>query len=175
MQMSKTVNGIKIGSNGAAEKTSYSNEKLPVMSRAADVVETITSPDDSLSEKQAACYDWVADFPYMLRDYPIGDYYNSGKWHCYDAHYADNILNSSGTLAQPGAECVGEAAALGYLFTELNFGTVYLEHSDVHGWIEVNGLLWDPLNHEAKKDSKNWLCITPTEYERPTSYHWVEI
>ena len=145
------------------------------MVRAADVVESICNPDDSLSAKQTACYDWVANYPYMLRDYPIGDYYDSGKWSCYDAHYADNILNSSGSLSQPGAECVGEAAALGYLFTELNFGTVYLEHSDVHGWIEVNGLLWDPLNEEANKDGQNWLAITPSAYGRPTNYHWVEI
>ncbi|MCR5214441.1 MAG: hypothetical protein K6E10_08475 [Eubacterium sp.] len=175
MQAGVKVNGINLDSSGVAENTSYSAEKIPVMIRANEVVKSICNPDDSLESKQNACYTWVAEFPYMLRDYPIGTYYNSGKWSCYDAHYADNILNSKGELEQPGAECVGEAAALAYLFNELNFGTVYLDHSDVHGWVEVNDRFWDPLNQESKKNGKNWLNIAPSEYEMSSGYHWVEI
>ena len=175
MQTNTKVNCINLDASGAAEVTTYAAEKIPVMIRANEVVKSICNPDDSLASKQAACYSWVAAYPYMLRDYPIGDYYNSGTWACYDAHYADNILNSKGQFAQPGAECTGEAAALAYLFNELNFGTVYLDHSEVHGWVEVNGRFWDPLNQESKKNGKNWLNIAPSEYEMSTGYHYVEI
>ncbi len=175
MQAGTTVNGIYLEEGGTAEITSYAEEKIPVMIRAKEVVKSICNPDDSLAYKQSACYTWVAAYPYMLRDYPIGSYYNKGYWSCYDAHYADNILNSKGELEQPGAECVGEAAALAYLFNELNFGTVYLDHSDVHGWVEVNGRFWDPLNQESGKNGQNWLNISPAEYEMSSGYHWSEI
>ena len=171
MQSNTTVNCIALDASGAAENTAYANEKIPVMIKAKEVVDSICKPTDSLAYKQQMCYEWVAKWPYLLKDYPIGDYYNSGRWASYDAHYAANILLSD----QPGAECVGEAAALAYLFNELNFGTVYLDHSDVHGWVEVNGRFWDPLNQEARKGGKNWLNIAPSEYEMSSGYHWVEI
>ena len=166
-----TVNCIWVDGSGAAENTGYANEKIPVMIRAREVVNSICSSGDSLATKQTKCYNWVAAFPYLLKDYPIGKYYNSGYWSCYSAHYAANILISD----QPGAECVGEAAALAYLFAELDFGTVYLDHSDVHGWVEVNGRFWDPLNQESHKGGRNWLNIAPSEYEMSSGYHWTEI
>ena len=170
MQSNTTVNCISLGASGAAENTAYANEKIPVMIKAKEVVDSICNPNDSLAYKQQKCYEWVAKWPYLLKDYPIGSYYN-GRWSCYSAHYAANILLSD----QPGAECAGEAAALGYLFNELNFGTVYFDHSEVHGWIEVNGRFWDPLNQEAHKGGKNWLNIAPSEYEMSSGYHWTEI
>ena len=174
MKSNTTVNCIWLDASGAAENTGYANEKIPVMIRAREVVNSICSPNDSLETKQYACYKWVAAFPYLLKDYPIGSYYQ-GHWACYSAHYANNILNAYGDQRQCGAECAGEAAALGYLFAELNFGTVYLDHSDIHGWVEVNGRFWDPLNQESHKGGRNWLNIAPSEYEMSSGYHWTEI
>ncbi len=175
MQTDTYVNGIWIYSDGTAEDTDYANEKIPVMIRANEVVKSLCNPDDALEYKKLVCYEWVAAFPYVLKDYPIGNYYNSGKWACYDAHYANNILNAYGDQSVLGAECVGEAAALAYLYNELSFGTVYLDHSDMHGWIEVNGLYYDPLLEEEHKDGLNWMGISPSAYSVNTAPFWVEL
>ena len=149
MQRGGTACGVSLGVDGAAIMDDYAREKIPVMIRAREIVNEITNPNDSLAVKQEKCYQWVAKWPYMLKDYPVGNFV-SGHFACVDAHYANNILNAYGNQSQPGAECVGEAAALAYLYAELNFGDVYLYSSNLHGWVYANGRYWDPLFVESR-------------------------
>ena len=148
MQNGGTACGVTLNSDGSAVLDQYAREKIPVMMHARAIVESITSPDDSLAVKQEKCYQWVAKWPYLLKDYPFGNFVN--KYACPDAHYANNIINAYGDQDAQGAECVGEAAALAYLYAELNFGDVYLYSSNLHGWVYANGRYWDPLFVESK-------------------------
>ena len=153
MQRGGVRDGITIKDDGSAVITDYSKEKLPVLVRAAEVVDEICEPDDSLSEKKDKCYKYVVSFPYLLKDYGVGDYV--GNWNCLDAHYANNILNAYGDQGQCGGECVAEAAALAYLFAELDFGEVYLYTNEVHGWVYADGRYYDP-NNSAVNGPEKW-------------------
>ena len=148
MQKGGTACGVTLNADGSAVMDAYAREKIPMMIQARAIVESITSPDDSLAVKQEKCYQWVAKWPYLLKDYPFGNYVNN--YACPDAHYANNIINAYGDQDAQGAECVGEAAALAYLYAELNFGDVYLYSSKLHGWVYAGGRYWDPLFTESK-------------------------
>ena len=166
MKRGGVQDGITIKDDGTAVLTDYSSEKLPVMVRAAEVIDEICEPDDSLSEKKDKCYEYVVSFPYLLKDYGVGDYV--GKWNCLDAHYANNILNAYGDQAQCGGECVAEAAALAYLFAELDFGEVYLYTNEVHGWVYADGRYYDPNNSAVNGRAKWFNTSTYVTYATNT-------
>ena len=148
LQLGGAACGIELNDDGSAVMTAYAYEKIPMMVRAKQIVDSICNPGDSLATKQEKCYQYVAKYPYLLKEYPVGNYINN--WNCLDAHYANNILNGYGDQDKLGAECVGEAAALAYLYAELDFGDVYLYISPIHGWVYAGGRYWDPLFIESK-------------------------
>ncbi|MBP5655850.1 MAG: hypothetical protein J6X33_10110 [Clostridiales bacterium] len=148
----KTVNCIKIGEDGKAVMDKYAEEKIPVMIRARQIIEQICDKDDTLKDKQWKCYEYVAAPPYLFKCYPLKKYRD--KFACYTAIYANNILNAYGDQKKIGGDCVTESAALGYLYNELDFGTVYLCDDGGHAWIMVGDRTWDPLFVEAK--GKQW-------------------
>ncbi|MBO4579498.1 MAG: hypothetical protein J5715_05045 [Clostridiales bacterium] len=140
-----TANGIYLRNDGKAQLTDFAKEKIPVMIRSREIVAEITNKNDTLTQKKWKCYKYVAKFPYIYKDAPIGDHIKAKDYACWDAHYANNILNAYGDQKTCGGECCAQSVALGYLFTELNFGTVTFNTSYTHGWIEVNGLCYDTL------------------------------
>ncbi|MBQ8912719.1 MAG: hypothetical protein IJ054_01570, partial [Lachnospiraceae bacterium] len=142
MQKGGTQAGITLNADGSAVMNDYSKQKLPVLVRAREIVESITNPNDSLSVKKMKCYQYIADMPYLLKMYQF--YQNKDRYTCPDAVYANNLLNAYGDQDKCGGECVAEASALGYLYAELNFGDVYLLASG-HGWIKAGDYYWDPL------------------------------
>ncbi|MCR4669682.1 MAG: hypothetical protein K5643_00670 [Saccharofermentans sp.] len=145
MLKNDNANGIYLRNDGKAQLTDFAKEKIPVMIRSREIVAEITKPSDTLQQKKWKCYKYVAKFPYIYKDAPIGDHIKNKDWACYDAHYANNILNAYGDQKTCGGECCAQSVALGYLFNELNFGTVTFKTSYTHGWIEVNGLCYDTL------------------------------
>ena len=142
------VNGISLDEDGRAVMDEYAKEKIPLLIAARLTVQNITDPEDTLEEKQEKCYQYIAGCPYVLKEYPLKDY--RGRYACYDAHYANNILDAYGDQTVRGGDCVALSAALGYLYTELDFGTVYLNDDTQHAWIEVDGHTWDPLFTRSK-------------------------
>lgn len=152
MQFDTTVNCIRLGKDGKAAKDKYSEEKIPVMIRAREIIEKICDKDDSLKEKQWKCYEYVAKPPYLFKHHPLRKHRD--KYACFTAVYANDILNAYGDQKKIGGECVAESAALGYLYNELDFGRVYLCDDSGHAWIEIDGRTWDPLFVEAK--GKQW-------------------
>ena len=148
MQKGGTACGVTLNSDGSAVMDAYAREKIPMMIKAREIVDSMCDDDDSLAEKKEKCYQWVAKWPYLLKDYPFGNF--ESRYACPDAHYANNILNAYGDQDSQGAECTGEAAALAYLYAELNFGDVYLYASSIHGWVYAGGRYWDPLFTESK-------------------------
>ena len=155
--------GITLNPDGSAVMTQYANEKLPMLVRSREIVEQITNPWDDIETKKEKCYKYVADMPYLLKDYPVGKHIHD--WACLDAHYANNLLNGYGNQKSCGGECVAEAAALAYLYAELNFGDVYLYSSDIHGWVCAAGRHYDPLCREAEGLAKWWNL--PQYYAEP--------
>ena len=166
MKRGGVQDGITIKDDGSAVMTAYSKEKLPVLVRAAEVVDEICEPGDSLNVKKDKCYKYVVSFPYLMKDYGVGDYV--GKWSCLDAHYANNILNAYGDQGQCGGECVAEAAALAYLFVELDFGDVYLYTNEVHGWVYADGRYYDPNNSSVNGPEKWFNTSTYVTYATNT-------
>ena len=159
--------GITLNADGSAVMTAYAAEKLPVLVRAREVVEEICVPWESLDSKMDKCYKYVISYPYLFKDYMVGDHIND--WACLDAHYANNILNAYGDQKALGGECTAEAAALAYLYAELNFGEVYLYTSSIHGWIYAGGRYYDP-NCAAKNGTDKWM--NQPSYEVPPNYSY---
>ncbi|MBR4514918.1 MAG: GBS Bsp-like repeat-containing protein [Lachnospiraceae bacterium] len=154
MQKGGEACGISLNSDGSAQMNQYAREKVPMMVRSREIVEQITNSWDDIETKKEKCYKYVADMPYLLKDYPVGDHIHD--WACLDAHYANNLLNGYGNQKACGGDCVAEAAALAYLYAELNFGEVYLYSSDIHGWVCAAGRHYDPLCREAEGAAKWW-------------------
>ena len=145
-----TANGIYLRIDGKAQLTDFAKEKIPVMIKSREIVSEICGKNDTLARKKWKCYKYVAQFPYIYKDAPIGDHIKNRDYACWDAHYANNVLNAYGDQRVRGGECSAQSAALGYLFTELNFGQVTFKTSYTHGWIEVNGLCYDALFIKAR-------------------------
>ncbi len=151
LQKGTSVNGISLNNDGSAVMTDYAKQKIPVMIRAREIVEEITSPADSFAVKQRKCYNYVAAMPYLLKMYPVKNF--KDNYACLDAVYANNLLNAYGDQNKCGGECVAEAAALGYLYLELGMNEIYLCSDTAHGWIRAGGRYFDPLFTEAKGES----------------------
>jgi len=145
MYKNDTAHGIYLRNDGKAQMTDFAKEKIPVMIKSREIVAEITNKSDTLTQKKWKCYKYIAKFPYIYKDAPIGDHIKNKDYACWDAHYANNILNAYGDQKTRGGECSAQSVALGYLFTELNFGQVTFKTSYTHGWIEVNGLSYDAL------------------------------
>jgi len=142
------ANGIKLGKDGKAELTKYAKEKIPVMIKAREVVAKITDDSMSLAKKAVKCRLYVTSFPVLIKDMPITPHRKD--WACYDAHYANNILNAYGDQRKCGGECNSQAAAMAYLFEEIGFDKVQFCH-DVHGWVEADGKFYDTVYAVQKK------------------------
>lgn len=136
-----TVNGITLNADGSAVMTDYAKEKIPVMIKAREILQEICSPEDTLYNKMVRCYMYSTQYPYMMKDMYVGDHRD--EYACYDAHYANNILNAYNDQVILGGECFAETAACAYLFNELDIGTVYVEDNTQHGWFEIDGRFWD--------------------------------
>ena len=136
------ANGIKLGSDGKAVMNQYAKEKIPVMIRAREVVAEITNDSMSLAKKALKCRQYVNSFKVLIKDMPITAHRND--WACYDAHYANNILNAYGDQRKCGGECNSQAAAMAYLFVEIGFDKVQFCH-DTHGWVEADGKFYDTV------------------------------
>ena len=171
MQKGGTQAGITLNADGSAVITEYSRNKIRVMIRAHEVVNSITSPGDSKEEKMMKCYRYVVSFPYMLKHYPFYEW--KDRLVCPDAVVANNILNAFGDQTKPGGDCVSEAAALAYLFAELGLKDVYL-HVSGHGWVSAEGRYWDPncAAHEKLhgNDERKWIDMPSYPAESPFNY-----
>ena len=136
------ANGIKLASDGKAVMNDYAKEKIPVMIRAREVAAEITDSSMSLAAKAKKCRQYVTSFPVLVKDMPITSHRKD--WACYDAHYANNILNAYGDQRKCGGECNSQSCAMAYLFVEVGFEKVEFCH-DTHGWVEADGKFYDTV------------------------------
>lgn len=148
-----TIDGIKIRKNGTAKKTKYIEKKIKTMITAHNIVEQITKPTDSKSQKRKKCFKWVFKFPYK-RYRLLPPVQNSKDW---EITFANDIF-----LKKQG-DCVSESAAVAFLFHECGYENVYLCHDSEHSWVEINNKVFDPLFANLRKYS-NYYNISYKKY-----------
>lgn len=142
------VNLIDIDDSGYAVVDGYAEEKLPVLVKAREVVDGLREEGQSQDDLIMKCYKFVEDMPYLLKDYPITDHMSEYK--CYDAHYANNLLNAYDDQLKLGGDCTSDAACLAYLLDAAGLTEVYYCHTESHAWVKARGHFWDPLYIETK-------------------------
>ncbi|MBO4460373.1 MAG: hypothetical protein J5778_06935 [Clostridiales bacterium] len=162
--VSAKVNNIEIDDMGFAVMNGYSEEKLPVLVAAREVVDSLREDGISKEDLIMKCYKYVEDSPYLLKDYPITDHMND--YECYDAHYANNLLNAYEDQLKIGGDCTSDAACLAYLFDAAGMTDVIYCHTESHAWVEADGHFWDPLYIETK--GMEWYDMT--EYPEEPAY-----
>ena len=134
------VDGIFLKENGAAVKTAAYVQQIQTMIKARLLVEQVTSPSDSMSQKIEKCFRWIFQFPYhqYRRLQPI---YKQAGW---EVTFANDIFDH-----RQGC-CVSEASALAFMFHECGYKTVYVACDTGHAWVELDGRVYDPLFAEAR-------------------------
>lgn len=143
MKNGEKVNGILLGENGKAavldlkkqgQEKAYklALERLDVLTRANQVVESQTYPAMSKTEKFRAVFDWEARLPYKTLHYPFS---LRDGW---EYMYANDIF------VQGGGTCWSSGAAFAFLADACGAVESYVCASTGHGWAEVEGKLYDP-------------------------------
>ena len=147
------VNGLTAdGIFGPA--TAYRLENSPLPNNTTDtgwVTDTISSHVDSIiaaatndsmtqDEKLRAVFNYIADrgnYAYSLDRIPP---YTAADWPVVYAN--DMITNKSG-------DCHGTAALFGYAARKLGYDAYWCNTDGGHGWVEINGKIYDPLYQNA--------------------------
>ena len=140
MAYSCKVDGVKVLADGTAKQTEAAKAKILAMIKARNIVNAVTKPSDSKSEKIEKCFRWIFQFPYK-RYRLLKPIYKKPGW---EVTFANDIFDK-----QKGC-CVSEASALAFLFHECGYKTVYVACDTGHAWVELNGRVYDPLFAEAR-------------------------
>ena len=133
-----TVDGIKLQSDGSAVSSTYNNEKIRTMIKARSIMESITKTSDSKETKLRKCFNWVMKHPYKRYRTLVVARRTAG-WEMLFAN--DHFERGSGC-------CVSDACAFAFLAHECGYKTVYICDGGSHGWVEINGYLYDPMMAE---------------------------
>lgn len=136
----RKADGIRLKADGTASGTTADIEKIQTMIKARTVMEQVTNPTDSRSQKMEKCFRWVLQFPYRRyrRLMPIC---RQAGW---EVTFANDIFDH-----HQGC-CVSEASATAFLFHECGYPQVYVATDTGHAWVELNGRVYDPLFAESR-------------------------
>mgnify|MGYP004627917313 FL=1 len=135
-------NGTRMGKYKTQEFRAYQNAK--------DVVDRVTTPKMSKSQKLEACFRWV-----MSKYYHTWRRFDQGGAAWYAVQANDHFERGCG-------DCIADASAFAYLAKVLGYTNVYIcadaprSDDDAHAWTEINGRVYDPLFAEAKSYSRNY-------------------
>lgn len=150
-----TVDGIRVDKNGKADNTYYNNEKIKTFIRARDIVNKITLPSDTVSEKKLKCFRWVMSFSY--RQYRlVGASMKITGWEMLFAN--DIFINGSGC-------CGSTSAAFAFLAVECGCQDVYFcddgVSTDGHAWVtmEGNNRVYDVVFAKSKGFNSNYDAV----------------
>lgn len=132
MAKSVKINGISLKKDGKARLTSASRSKLYVLIKANKIVEKITKPTMTKSQKLRKCFDYsIKHFQY--RGSPT--FYRTKNW---DQKYALDMFDKG------HGSCYSYGAAFAYLANAVGCKKAYAVSSGGHGWAEVDGKVYDP-------------------------------
>ena len=104
----------------------------PVLQKAAAYVDSVTTPSMTKSEKLRACFD---SFRKLREKNPWIPHYTGMDW---PQKYANNLFDTK------SGNCLSYAAAFAYMAKVLGYKNVYGCNSGGHGWVEIDGLIYDP-------------------------------
>ena len=139
---------IKITKAGIAKETTQNIERIKVYLEAQNVVQKISKPSDSKSEKLYKCYCWMAKFPY--KQYRTMKKAKAGNPNNWDIVFANDIFkNHQGC-------CASEACAFGYLAVVCGYKDVTICSDTGHAWVDIGGKLYDPLFAESRSFKANY-------------------
>ena len=109
--------------------------------RAMNVLTSITTDDMTDAEKLRAAFNHIKnDYPEFNTRVPHDRSYN------WPVLYANDIFVGTGAnrTGTKGGNCFSCAASFGYLAKAIGYTNVYACNSGGHGWIEMDGKVYDP-------------------------------
>lgn len=161
MTYNKKADRIKITKTGIAKETNQNIEIIKVYLEAQKVVQKITKPANSKSEKLYKCYLWLAKFPYKrYRTMKTAKKNYPNSW---DVVFANDIFkNHSGC-------CASEACAFAYLAKTCGYKNVTICSDTGHAWVDIGGKLYDPLFAESRNFKANYNA-NYTDYRKNPAY-----
>ena len=115
------------------EMAGMSPESLATLQRAQAVVARITNDSMSREQKLRACFDYVKTAYREIN--PRIPHYKGMDWPVVYAN--DMFVNGAGN-------CCSYAAAFAYMAKAIGCEEVYCCNSGGHGWVEIDGLVYDP-------------------------------
>lgn len=151
MEKNRSVDGVKLIYDGTAKLTEYSESKIKTMIRARKLVNSLTNATDSKKTKRKKVFKYMTKVPYIGYHF-LKNVRDKKDW---DIIMANDVLDEN-AHATNGGECTAMACALGYLFHECGYKTVYITdddktlYGDAHSWVEINGKAFDPLFARTK-------------------------
>ncbi len=131
MKTSTKINGITLKKNGKAKLTKNSTEKLEVLIKANKIVEKVTKPGMSKSEKLKKCYQYAMK-QFQYRGSP--KFYKTSKW---ELDYALDMFDEG------HGSCYAYGAAMAFLANAVGYEDCYAISSGGHGWAEIDGNVYD--------------------------------
>ena len=127
-----TIKGVDyIVINGRA--TAVETEKQLTLFRALKLVDRLTKPTMSKSEKLRICFDYVVKN--VVYEAPRIPDTNEDGWT--ELYANDVFLNEAGN-------CFSFAASFAYLAKAIGYSEIYVCNNVYHGWVEVDGYVYDP-------------------------------
>lgn len=126
------INGIKLQKNGTAKVTADNKVKIKALIKATEVVEKITKPTMTKSEKLEKCFQYCT----KKLKYRGARKFEGGKnW---DAKYVLDMLGKG------RGNCYAYGATFAYLANASGYEDAYAVSSGGHGWAEVKNKIYDP-------------------------------
>ena len=138
-----TINKIEVDKTGkAVSLTDYGKQRIATMMHAHQIMLEQTKPTDTMEEKRLKLFIWeYSTHPYkqwrLIKNY----YLWTDEW---DVMFANDIF------VRGRGCCVADACAAAFLFVEIGYTEVWVANDDIHGWVVMNGRVFDPLFAEAR-------------------------
>lgn len=133
MLKGKTVDGVKLQSDGRAVVTGRAAQKLPVMVKAQTIVDSITTETMKKPVKRKICFDYICN---NCADIPPGNLFSgNSNW---DISYAQSLFS------RWSGDCFSFSCATAYLFHACGIQNVEICSTGLHCWIELKKLFYDP-------------------------------
>ena len=128
--------------------------------KARKIMESVTLPSDSKSEKTLKCFKWVIKCRYKIYRNFMDTYKTDSNW---------DVLFANDEFDKNQGDCVSDAAAFAFLAVECGWTNVSICCDSKHSWCDIGGRLYDPLFAEAKSFEKNYNARY-TDYRSHASY-----
>lgn len=132
MVKNQEINGIRLDKQGRAARDSVSLRKLKLMAEAGSIVDKITHPFMTKTQRLKIC------FEYAKKNYGYTTWRNFSPQAGWELSYAEDMLYRG------RGNCFSYASAFAFLANAAGIPNVSVVSSGGHGWAEINGKVYDP-------------------------------